>query len=153
LLFFFAFFFSLDHSNFLFKKSEQQQINLVWPNVPIPNCAGQLLTIDDLRTVQRDVWEARTKWYNIGLELDVDFSTLDAIRRDNYDIDSCFTEMLTMWLKRVNPPPTWSAMVEALRSPTVGYEHLTEHVSPSEYVSDVTDSGPTTESQEGGFIG
>ena len=30
------------------------------------------LTIKDLRKVQRAAWDARTKWYNIGLELEID---------------------------------------------------------------------------------
>ena len=31
-----------------------------------------VLTIKDLRKVQRATWEARVKWYNIGLELEID---------------------------------------------------------------------------------
>ena len=36
--------------------------------------------------------------------------------------------MLILWLRRVNPPPTWSAMVAALKEPTVGLEDLAEEV-------------------------
>ena len=123
-------------------------------NIPVPNCAGQL-TIDDLRSVQRAIWDARSCWYNIGLKLGLDPDTLGAIRMDKRDnIDNCFTEMLTHWLRQVNPPHTWSALADALRSPTVGYKELliAEQVE-SMYVADVSDSGPATEIQEGEFIG
>ena len=78
--------------------------------------------------VQRAAWDARSKWYNIGLELNIDPGTLDTIKRDNDYCDDQFRALLTTWLKMVTEPkPTWEALAEALRSPTVGYEHLAEH--------------------------
>ena len=55
-------------------------------------------TMDDLAAVQRKLFVVRTEWYNLGLELG---------------------QVLTEWLKGVNLPPTWQAMVNALKSPTV----------------------------------
>ena len=91
----------------------------------IPAAEGEL-NIKNLRMVQRAAWDARAKWYNIGLELDIDPGTLDTIKRDNDNSDDRFRAMLTTWLKMVDPKPTWEALAEALRSPTVGYEHLAE---------------------------
>ena len=84
-----------------------------------PAVAGHL-TIKDLRKVQRAAWNARTKWYNIGLELEIE--------GNNKDIDNCFMAMLTTWLKTVDPKPTLTALAEALRSPMVGHEHLAEQL-------------------------
>ena len=36
--------------------------------------------------------------------------------------------MLIEWLKRSNPPPTWSSLVAALRKPTVGQECLANNI-------------------------
>ena len=111
------------------------------------------MTIRDLTTVHRAVWSARTKWKNIGIELDiscVDLDTIGEIHR--YDIGRCLTEMLALWLKRVNSPPTWTELVAALQEPVIGYGDLAEQVK-SKYVSGVTDSGPATENQESEFIG
>ena len=91
--------------------------------------AGGKLGINDLREVQRGAWEARAKWYNIGLELGIDPGTLDVIEGNNKDINNCFRVMLTSWLKMVQPIPTWTALAEALRSPTVGYGDLAESFS------------------------
>ena len=86
------------------------------------------IDISDLRKIQRVAWEARAKWYNIGLELDIAPGTLDVIQGNNRDIDDCFRAMLTTWLKMVQPKPTLAALAEALQSPTVGFRHLAEQI-------------------------
>ena len=93
----------------------------------ISDPAGRLhgnLSIKDLCKVQRSTWEARSKWYNIGLELSIDPGTLDAIKENSDNIDDQFRSMLTTWLKMVEPIPTFTALAEALQSPTVGFGHL-----------------------------
>ena len=122
------------------------------------NCNIDQLTIRDLKTVKKAIWDARTKWMDIGLELDIIQPDLDEINSDNRgDTKKCFMEMLTRWLKQVDPPPTWSALVAALQDPAIGEGGLAKEIE-SKYVhqcskaSDVTDSGPATKSQEGEFI-
>ena len=118
------------------------------------------LTIGDLKTVKKAVWSARTKWKDIGLELDIIQTDLDAIEAEHRsDIGRCLIEMLALWLKQVDPPPTWSTMVAALQDPTIEEGALAKQVE-SKYVhqcsktvtSDITDSDPATKSQEGEFI-
>ena len=95
-----------------------------------PVVDGELST-KDLRKVQRAAWDARAKWYNIGLELDIDPGTLDTIKGNCDNIDDRFRAMLTTWLKMVEPKPTWESLAEALRSPTVGYGHLADLIESS----------------------
>ena len=78
--------------------------------------------------VRAAVWEARTDWMNIGIELNLMKTDLDAIKADYSDSKSCFTEMLTLWLKQVDPPPTWSSLVTALKKPTTGHEKVAEQI-------------------------
>ena len=87
---------------------------------------------------------------DIGLELDLDITDLtriDATHRG--DIGRCFVEMLTLWLKQVDPPPSWSAMVAALQDPIFDFGDIAEQVE-SKYVhqsseaSDSTGSGSAT---------
>ena len=90
---------------------------------------SRLLTVDDLAAVQRAVWEARSKWYNIGLELGLTVGTLDAIKQSNhYDIDGCFTEILKQWLRNFKLEPTLNSLADALKSPTVGLAQLAEDI-------------------------
>ena len=86
------------------------------------------LNPNDLRKVLRTIWEARTEWYNLGLELDITPDTLDAIEQANVlNPDRCFRAMLTKWLREHNQP-TWSSLAEALRSPAVGLSHLAQEI-------------------------
>ena len=71
------------------------------------------------------VWEARSKWYNIGLKLGISPGTLDAIENQaNQNLDKCFTTMIKDWLNNGKTQPTWAAITHALKSPMVGYSDL-----------------------------
>ena len=76
--------------------------------------------------VVKAAWEARVEWYDIGVDLKISPDTLDTIRTDHGDTKSCFREMLKVWLRRVEPHPSWSELAEALSSPMVGREDLAE---------------------------
>ena len=92
-------------------------------------CISDRLRLDDLVVVQRKLYAVNTKWYNLGLELGQQVSTLDRIdAKYRGDTSECFRQVLTEWLKGVDPPPTWQAMVNALMSPTVAQYHLAEQI-------------------------
>ena len=90
--------------------------------------AGKL-TIDHLGDVLEAVWEARVKWFNIGLKLGISVGTLNAIKKNNsQDPDDCLTAMLEYWLNNGKPKPSWAAVANALKSPMVGYAQLAEEL-------------------------
>ena len=67
-------------------------------------------------------------WEDIGLFLEIDSDLLDTIKEDHhYQSKDCFKEMIKLWLKQVDPPPTWSAIIEAIR--VLGHESLAENLS------------------------
>ena len=82
------------------------------------------LTVNDLKKVLNSLWEARAKWIDIGIQLDMKVQSLEAINHDHNEVGSCLRVMLTDWLKQVDPPPTWEALVDAMKSPTVGCAQL-----------------------------
>jgi len=85
--------------------------------------------MDDLAAVQRKLYDVNTKWYNLGLELGLRPPTLDSIdAKYNSDPSQCFRQVLKEWLNGVSPPPTWRAMVNALKSPTVAQYKLAEQI-------------------------
>ena len=52
---------------------------------------------------------------------------LKAIKsNDTKDSTSCLREMLRIWLSRVDPPPSWSAIAEAVEF--LGDENLATHL-------------------------
>ena len=67
----------------------------------------------------------------MGLGLGILSNTLDAIRESNQGVcEKCYTEMLKQWLESNNPRRTWSALANALRSPSVGHGDLADQLPP-----------------------
>ena len=54
-------------------------------------------------------------WEDIGLILKLEQGDLSAIKTDHQDSKKCFREMLKLWLKQINPPPSWSAIINAIK--------------------------------------
>ena len=75
-----------------------------------PNNAKEVLNL---------MWDYRSRWRFIGIELGIDVSTLDTIDKDYGKADDCLTELITKWLRRTNPKPTRSAITKALESHSV----------------------------------
>ena len=63
------------------------------------------------------MWDYRAKWRFIGITLGIDVGTLDAIEANHRQVEECLTEMITTWLRGINP--TRSAMKAALQSKQV----------------------------------
>lgn len=84
------------------------------------------LTLTRLRSVKNRIWEARSKWRDIGVELKLEITDLDAI--NGSDTGACFEKMLIIWLKQSKPRPTWSKMIKALKSRPVGFQQLAQHI-------------------------
>ena len=86
--------------------------------------AAMELGLGDLGTIRKELHEARTKWYDVGLELKVPVGTLDSIEAQSDDPKKCLLEALKHWLKTVDPKPTWQALFDALRSCVVEENQL-----------------------------
>ena len=66
-------------------------------------------------------------WKAIGIMLGLDPGVLDAIKTSENNVSqNCLREMLTAWTKQVDPPPSWSAMAEAIEC--LGDEQLAHHL-------------------------
>ena len=88
-------------------------------------CLGKL-SVKNARSV---LYPARANWKNIGIELEVDMGTLNAIEEHcRNNPDKCLPKMLDHWLKQVDPPPSWEALAKALESAPIGEGHLAEQI-------------------------
>ena len=70
------------------------------------------------------MYPARTKWYNIGLQLKLPVDTLDDIKLSGENTGDHLRDILKFWLKRDAPTPTSKALVDALKSSPVGESRL-----------------------------
>ena len=69
----------------------------------------------------------------VGLELGLDKSSLDAIKINCQEMEDCFQEVLLKWLKSVTSGPSWKALVKALRASTVDFPHIATKIE-SKYI-------------------
>ena len=69
----------------------------------------------ELRTVLRELIKVDSKWENIGILLEIESHRLDSIKAvEHHNTQNCLREMLKIWLNKTNPPPSWSAIINAL---------------------------------------
>lgn len=65
--------------------------------------------------VLRVTLSVAAEWQNIGTLLKVPVGTLRKIKHDERgSANSCLREMLTEWLKRTAPSPTWTELADAV---------------------------------------
>ena len=74
----------------------------------------------------------RSKWKVIGLGLRVPPPDLEAMSGSPLE---CLQSSLTKWLKGIDPPPTWKALVAVLRSRVVGEEKKAQELEEKFCVS------------------
>ena len=83
------------------------------------------LTKKDLVKVRGLLYDVRRKWYDIGLELGIPATELDNIKIQYHnDLDDCLREVVRMWLKSCDIPPTWQALANALQAKAVNEKAL-----------------------------
>lgn len=66
------------------------------------------------------------KWNALGTYLDIPTETLNIIdEKKGSDPQKCLLDLFDVWLTRLDPPPTWEAMAEAVgvvANPTLAAE-------------------------------
>ena len=91
---------------------------------------GSKSAISELKVLLRELRRVANEWEDIGIELDVEEGQLRQINADKGgDSKACLREMLRVWLSRVAPPPSWSAMADALD--TLGHQDIATHLRSS----------------------
>ena len=70
------------------------------------------------------------KWFNIGIQLGIDYYTLKGFEQQHKDdLSRCLSEMLHCWLKGNGKSCVkWETIVEALRSPSINETGLAEKI-------------------------
>ena len=68
------------------------------------------------------------KWEDIGILLDIEEGQLNKVKSDNDagNGGDCLREMLKIWLKKIDPKPSWSSMAKALK--VLGEQSLAERI-------------------------
>ena len=105
------------------------------------------LTIADLGKLYIATFDARIKWRNFLLVLEISSDTIDSIGtkwRD--DPDDCYREGLKEWLK--GEKRRWEDVVKALSSPIVGHSDIANTIE-KDHLQSTGASNPTDVKSEG----
>jgi hypothetical protein len=94
----------------------------------LPVEMGEELSIEYFSDVISLSWDARKKWYFIGVRLSMPVSELDVIEKNKNDIDEQFRNMIKKWLEMGGKGCTWKAVYDALRHHTVGHNSIAEEL-------------------------
>ena len=81
-----------------------------------------------INAVRKELHGIRDRWYDVGMEHDLDHGTLESIKQNFQDVSDRVCEMIASWLKEIHPPPTWKALVNTLESCVIGEEQLTQRL-------------------------
>ena len=85
-----------------------------------------VLTEHHLKYLLEDTFDAQTKWYFIGLHLDLTHSLLSAIKANNLSSEEQYTEMLLRWIS--GGTATVKKLVDALGANTVQMHGIAERL-------------------------
>jgi len=91
-------------------------------------CGATELTEGDLVTVLNEIYEARVRAHFVGLNLKIPTDVLESIKTRYDDDGERLYYVIMEFLKRLDPKPTWRAIVDALKSPTVNMAKLAEKI-------------------------
>ena len=72
--------------------------------------------------------DARPNWFKLGFQLDIKLNELTIIEMNRKDVDACYIEMLSTWLKTINPQPSWDGLLTALEHESVKCENLADNI-------------------------
>ena len=86
------------------------------------------LNLQNLKDVQELLVEVSYKWYDIGIQLNMNPGDLDRIQSRYSDPADCLRVMLKEWLVGTNPYPTLESLAQALESRTVKKGQLANKV-------------------------
>ena len=107
------------------------------------------LTTKDLLAVYSAVFEARKKWYNIGLGLTVPVDTLDSIKSDAqlHDNSEKLRETLKVWLEK-NKEARWWDIVDVVKGHIIDLPKLADDIEAKYCTTSEALSGQTMPDSE-----
>ena len=74
------------------------------------------------------VQDASSKWYALGVQLHIKAAELKVIEMKCTDAGSCLGEMISIWLRMADPPPSWVGLITALEHDSVECGDLAAYI-------------------------
>ena len=91
-----------------------------------------ILTFSDMSAlvnVLRELRKVTHEWYDLGLLLGLEYSTLETIKASNQSLKECQRSMVIGWLqKKGKSEPSWQGLVKALRDALVDRPDIAKQI-------------------------
>ena len=102
----------------------------------IISASGDDITLEerDLADVLEALLDAKDKAYNLGLKLCVPVNEARSIRDNFKDPEDRLTHTIEVFLRQIDPSPSWRIIVNALRSPLVNLQRLANDIESAKLV-------------------
>ena len=81
----------------------------------------------DLSDVHTKLYDARSKWIDIGLALNISYGTLESIKNEQQNNSDRLREMLAHRIQS-GDDLTWANLSSCLRYPTIGRKDLAKEI-------------------------
>ena len=94
----------------------------------------ETLVVEDEAEVLQALLKAKDKAFQLGLALKLPSYEAQSIRDTYPKPEDRLTHIIEMFLKQVEPRPTWRVIVDALRSPLVNLPTLAKEIEDAKFV-------------------
>ena len=81
-----------------------------------------------IRELSNKLVSACNKWYQIGIQLEIENHCLKSISRQKDDDDLCLISVFELWNEQHPSTYTWATIIDVLKHPAVGMERLAREV-------------------------
>ena len=72
--------------------------------------------------------KTRMKWFQVGIQLNIDLERLKACEIQSSDAMRCYTNVFAEWKRAGERPYTWATIIEALESDAVSEKETASNV-------------------------
>ena len=102
----------------------------------------EILTESDAAVILEELIEAQNHAQLLGLMLNIKPVEVEAISKMYQDPKGRLCQIILAFLRQVEPPPTWRAIVNALKSPVVNLTALAKRVEAAHFPDPTASRNP-----------
>ena len=123
-------------------------MRIIFPSLNAAPAGDDILTESDAVNILEELTEALGHANILGFMLSIKPVELEAISKMYQDPKERFYQIILAFLRQAEPPPTWRAIVNALRNPTVNLTALAKRVEAAHFPDPTASRDPPTTSGE-----
>ena len=78
--------------------------------------------------MDRVATKTKLKWFQVGIQLEIDPTTLEVFETQSQDPMRCYSNVFTMWKKERKHPYTWATIIEVLETSAVNERQVAKEL-------------------------